>query len=169
TYTAQVTQTDEAGNVGASTTTFTIDTVAPSLTLSTPPTPSNNQTPSFTGTSSDTTTVTVNIYEAATTKGKLVATAAATPAGGEWQSGPPTQPLSSHVYTAVAKQTDEAGNVGESAPVNFIVDTQAPNVTLDQPRSPSNSRSPSFSGEASDHTPVAITVYQGSAVGGKEV
>jgi len=42
-------------------------------------------------------------------------------------------------------------------------------VTLDQPRSPSNNRSPSFAGSASDHTPVAITIYQGSGVTGREV
>jgi hypothetical protein len=169
TYTAQVTQADKAGNIGASTTTFTIDTVAPTVTLNAPPTPTNNQTPSFTGTSTDATTVTVEVYEGTAAKGAPVTTATATGAVGEWKSAPAAKPLASNVYTAIATQTDEAGNVGKSSPVHFKVDTQAPTVTLDQPRSPSNNRSPSFSGSASDHTPVAITVYQGSGVTGREV
>lgn len=169
TYTVQATQTDEAGNIGASAPmTFTIDTVLPTVTLNTPPSPSNNQTPSFTGTASDTTTVTVAIYEGATVKGAPVTTATAT-GSSEWKSTPAAKPLASHVYTALATQTDEAGNVGTSAPVHFKVDTQAPTVTLDQPRSPSNNRSPSFSGSASDHTPVVITIYPGNATSGKEV
>jgi hypothetical protein len=169
TYTAQVTQADEAGNIGASTTTFTIDTVAPTVTLNAPPTPTNNQTPSFTGTSTDPTTVTVEIYEGTVAKGAPVTTATATGAVGEWKSAPAAKLLASHLYTAIATQADAAGNVGTSSPVHFIVDTQAPTVTLDQPRSPYNDRSPSFSGSASDRAPVAITVYQGSGVTGREV
>src|SRR5207302_6230803 len=155
------TQTDEAGTTGASTPMeFTIDTVAPTVTLSAPPTPTNNQTPAFTGTSTDPTTVTVDIYEGTTAEGALVTTATATGTVGEWKSAPAAKPLASNVYTAIATQTDEAGNVGKSSPVHFKVDTQAPTVTLDQPRSPSNNRSPSFTGEATDRSkPVVIAIY----------
>ena len=113
--------------------------------------------------------MTIEIYEGAMVKGAPVTTATATGTVGEWTSAPAAKPLASHVYTAIATQTDEAGNVGTSSPVHFIVDTQAPMVTLDQPRSPSNNRSPSFAGSASDHTQVAIIVHQGSGVTGREV
>ena len=63
TYTAQATQEDTAGNTGTTAAQrFTIDTAPPQVTLSSPALRSNNTTPSFRGTATDTTPVTVTIY-----------------------------------------------------------------------------------------------------------
>src|SRR5204863_7529800 len=73
TYTAQATQGDAAGNTGTSAPViFAIDTQPPTLTLESPPEHSNNVTPSFSGTASATTPVTVTVY----LKGVAVASAA---------------------------------------------------------------------------------------------
>src|SRR5439155_20995627 len=73
-----------------------------------------------------------------------------------------SQPLGQghHTYTATATQTDEAGNTASAGPTPpFVVDTQAPTVTLDPPRSPTNNTTPSFSGIASERTTVTIRIY----------
>jgi hypothetical protein len=170
TYTAQATQEDEAANTGASSpTTFTLDTIVPTVTLKAPPSPSNNQQPSFTGTMSEKAAVTVDIYSGSTVKGTPLTTATGSGTGGEWQSAAAALPLSNHAYTATATATDEAGNVGTSEQVHFVVDTQAPRVTLDPPRSSSNNATPSFSGFASDSTPVTVTIHEGATTLGREV
>ena len=64
--------------------------------------PSNNTRPSFSGSASDTTTVTVQIYAGSSAKGTVVSMATATPEGGSWTSGKASPTLSSGQYTAVA-------------------------------------------------------------------
>src|SRR5205823_987293 len=146
TYTAQAKQSDDAGNTGASTVrTFKIDTSSPSVTLEQPPSPSNDTTPSFAGTASDTTTVTVQIYKGAKAEGSAVATAKAAGTGGGWSSGPASPTLTSGEYTAIATQPSSLGNPpGASSPVTFTVDTSSPTVTLDAPPKLSNNNKPSF-------------------------
>src|SRR5438477_8202270 len=122
--------------------TFTVNsgsTAAPTVSLNSPTSPSSNTTPSFTGTASDTTPVTVQIHAGATTKGAVVSTATASGTGGDWTSGGASPALASGQYTAIATQESSLGNpAGVSEPVTFKVETAAPRVTLDQPQSPSN-------------------------------
>src|SRR2546422_5274831 len=66
--------------------TFTVDTAAPRVTLDSPALRSNNTAPSFTGSASDTTPITVQIYAGSTAKGSVISTATATPEGGSWTS-----------------------------------------------------------------------------------
>jgi hypothetical protein len=172
-YTAVATQPSSVGNpagVSASVT-FVVETAAPRVTLISPAERSNDQTPSFTGTASDTTPVTVQVYKGATATGSVVSTATATPSGGVWTSGPASPALETNgKYTAIATQPSSLGNpAGVSAPVTFEVDMSSPTVTLSQPASPSNKTAPSFTGTASDTTEVTIKVYKGATATGTEV
>jgi hypothetical protein len=124
TYTAQATQTNLSSETGTSSpVTFTVDTAAPTVTLNSPKSPSSNTTPSFTGTASDTTPVTVQIHAGATAKGAVVSVATATGTGGGWTSGNASPALSSGQYTAVATQASSLlGNpAGRSGTVAFTV------------------------------------------------
>jgi len=171
-YTAQATQTNILTETGRSEppVTFTVDTASPTVTLDQPPSPSNDTKPSFTGSASDTTPVTVQIYAGATAEGSVVSTATAAGTGGGWASGDADPALSSGQYTAVATQESSLGNpAGSSEARTFTVDTSSPTVTLDQPKSPSNDTTPSFTGTASDTTSVVIHIYAGAAAGGSVV
>jgi hypothetical protein len=124
----------------------------------------------FTGSASETTPVTIRIYEGETNK--QVAEAKANGTGGEWKSQPasPELPVKKAIYTATATQTDTAGNTTTTAPrVSFIVDGEAPTVTLNQPRTPSNISAPVFTGAASDTTTVTVLIYAGSSATGTPV
>ncbi len=124
TYTAQARQTNLALETGTSLpVTFTVDTSAPTVTLNPPESPSINSMPSFTGTASDTTPVTIHIHTGPTTKGTVVSMATATGTGAHWASGNATPSLSSGQYTAVATQASSLlGNpTGKSEPVTFTV------------------------------------------------
>jgi PKD domain len=109
---------------------FTADAAAPKVTLNSPASPSNNPTPSFTGTASNTTPVTVHIYAGAAAKGTVVSTATATGTGAAWASGNASPALSSGQYTAVATQANSllGDSAGKSGPVTFTV-TPPPVVT----------------------------------------
>jgi hypothetical protein len=162
TYTAQATQGDKAGNSKSVSTTFAILTAAPTVTLGQPLTPSKNTTPSFGGSATDSTTVTVNVYAGGQAQGTVLASAAATPgAGGAWSSGGVSPALPEGTYTAQASQPSSvAGNpTGKSEEVHFTVVTAPPTVTLKQPASPSKQTHPSFSGSASDSTPVTVHIF----------
>jgi Bacterial Ig-like domain/PKD domain len=124
TYTARATQTNLESETGMSApVSFTLDTAAPTVTLNSPDSSSDNTTPSFTGTASDITPVTVQIHAGATAKGAVVSTTTATGTGAGWTSGNASPPLSSGQYTAVAIQASSlVGNpTGRSAPVTFAV------------------------------------------------
>jgi hypothetical protein len=130
TYTAQASQTNLASETTSQPVTFTVDTAAPRVTLESPPSPSDDTTPSFTGTATDTTPVTVQIHEGATAAGTIVAAASAAGTGGPWTSDPASPALPIGAYTAVAIQPSSLrGNpAGRSTPVSFIV-TAAPTIT----------------------------------------
>ena len=173
-YTADATQ---EGSFGApegtsNSVTFTVNTAPPTVTLHQPASPSNNTTPSLTGSASDATQVTVKIYEGTKAEGLVVSKATAMPHNGQWGSAALTPPLSNgkHVYTAIATQPSSLGNPeGASTPVTFTVDTNAPTVTLDQPAPRSNDASPSFTGSASDTTTISIYIYAGAKATGKSL
>jgi hypothetical protein len=171
-YTAIATQPSSLGNPSgvSAPVTFTVNTKPPSVTLESPPTPSNNTTPSFTGTATDTTTVTVKIYAGAKAEGAVVSTATGAGTGGAWSSGKASPALTTGQYTAIASQPSSIGNEeGKSAPVTFKVDTTSPTVTLSQPPSPSSNTTPSFKGTASAKEPVTVKIYEGTKAEGSEV
>jgi hypothetical protein len=172
TYTAIATQPSSFGNPAgkSNSVTFTINTASPTVTLTGPPSPSNNTKPSFSGTASESTTVTVKIYEGFAAEGTVVSSATASGTGGGWSSGEASPALSSGTYTAIATQPSSLGNpAGKSNSVTFTINTASPTVTLTGPPSPSNNTKPSFSGEASDSTTVTVKIYEGSKVEGTVV
>ncbi len=173
TYTAQVEQSDEAGNVGKSAAvTFTVDTVAPAVTLNAVASPTKDATPTLSGAagqaSGDRATVTVKIYDGPSASGTVAQSASVTPNGAEWSYTATT--LADGTYTAQAEQLDEAGNVGRSSAVTFTIDTTPPAVTLNAVPTPTNDATPTLSGAVGgapgDIAAVTVTIYKGSAVGG---
>jgi hypothetical protein len=173
TYTATATQESSLGNpTGTSSqVTFVVDTAPPTVTVSTPPSPSNNRAPSFTGTASDTTMVTVKIWAGSKPTGSPIAIATKpAPVSGSWTSSAatPALPAVQHAYTAIATQESSIGNpTGESAPIHFEVDPAAPSVVLNTPPSRTNNATPSFTGSASDSAPITIEIFAGAKVEGK--
>jgi hypothetical protein len=171
-FTAVATQTSKIKNaLGRSApTTFVVNTEPPVVTLKSPPSPSNDTTPSFSGTASEATQVTVEIFEGTAAEGKIVATATATGTGAGWTSSGATPALASGTFTALAAQPSGVGNPeGRSIPATFTVDRSPPTVTLNPLPSPSGNAAPSFSGTASDHTQVAVDVYKGAKAEGPVV
>ncbi len=164
TFTAFATQSSVIGNAAgrSGAVTFMVDTEPPTVTLSPVPSPSNDTTPSFSGTASEATQVTVEIFEGPTAEGTVVASATATGTGASWSSNDAVPALGDGTFTAIATQPSAIENpVGESTPVTFSIDTSPPTVTLNEPPSPSGNTAPSFSGTASDETPVTVDIYSG--------
>ena len=171
-YTAVASQASSLGNSPGSSApvAFTVDTEPPTVTLNSPALRSNNTTPSFTGTASDTTTVTIEIFAGAKAKGTAVSSATATPLGGDWSSSSAGPSLGNGEYTAVAIQESSLGNpVGTSEPRSFEVDTASPTVTLNPPKSPSNNTTPAFTGTASESALVTIEIYAGATAKGSPI
>jgi hypothetical protein len=132
-----------AGGAMVSPVTSTAHAAAPKVTLNAPESPSNNATPSFTGTASNTTPVTVDIYAGAAANGTVVSTATATGTGASWASGSASPALPSGQYTAVATQENSiVGHpAGMSTPVTFTV-TPPPVVTPPEPPLPTTAAVP---------------------------
>jgi len=174
TYTAEVTQEDWVENKGHSgPVTFKVEAEPPKVTLEPVKTPSKNNTPSFKGTATNTTPVTVDIYAGATATGTPVATATATGTEKAWTSGATSATLKDGEYTATATQPSSIPTEvpeGTSLPVTFVVNTLAPAVTLTSPASPSPNRKPSFKGTATDpKEPVTVKIYPEKAETGTPV
>jgi Bacterial Ig-like domain len=174
TFTAIAIQASAIGNSAGKSApvTFVVDTEPPTLTLKALPSPSNDTTPSFSGTASEPTQVTVELFEGTKPEGNVVATATASASAGSWTSDPVTPALPSgiHTFTAIATQASAIGNsAGKSAPVTFVVDTEPPTVTLKALPSPSGDANPTFSGTASDHTPITVEIYRGDHAEGAAV
>ena len=154
--------------------TFEVNTQAPTVTLNSPPSPSNDTTPSFSGTISGSAgeAVTVYVYEGTTFYGRIVRTVTAPVKNGNWSSGPLTAlPDGKQAYTAVASAPSAIGNAtGKSRPVTFVLDTEPPTVTLTQPTPLSNIATPSFSGTASETAEVVVvSVYAGAKAEGSPI
>ena len=175
TYTAQASQSDEAGNVGKSgAVTFTIDTTPPAVSINPVPSPSQTSEPTLTGAAGvavgDASTVTVTIYEGASVGGTIVASKSVSRSTGTWTYTAPH--LADGTYTAQASQTDEVGNVGTSAAVTFTI---PPKVTLTTPANGDELEvsKPTFSGVAGhatgDEPLITLNIYAGEAVSGSPV
>jgi large repetitive protein len=176
TYTLQAEQSDEAHNTGTSTpSTFTIKTKGPAVSLTTVGSPTNDSTPSFSGSAGvapgDIASVTLKVYPGTSPTGSPVRTLVDTPSGATW-GATPSQPLTDGTYTAQAEQSDEAGDTDTSAPSTFVVDTAKPTVQITSPAFGSfvNSPKPTLSGTAGsasgDQTNITVKIYAGSSVSG---
>jgi large repetitive protein len=171
-YTAVAVQSSSLGNPPGQSEniSFTVNTEAPHVTLNAPAPRSSNTTPSFAGTASDTTTVTVSVYKGTVASGTPVATATAAGTGGAWSSGPVSEELKTGTYTARAVQKSSLGNPdGVSESRTFEVNTNAPQVTLNAPPARSNNTTPLFSGTASEGTPVTVEVFKGTSATGSAI
>jgi hypothetical protein len=159
--------------------TYVAPLVVPTVTLNAPASLSNDTTPSFAGSASATTKVTIEIYEGATATGPVISSAEATPAaGGGWTSGTanPALPSGRHTYTAVAVQEESSlieNVLGKSLPVTFTVDATPPQITLSSPANGSSTAASSqaISGSAGtaagDQPAIAIQLFAGSATTGQ--
>src|SRR6185437_3900733 len=144
-HTYAVKATDAAGNTGpAASYTWTIDTAAPQITLSTKPAnPSNDTTPDFAFSASETLPAGLQCQLdgaafAACTSPKALAT---TPDG-------------SHTFTV--KAVDAAGNPGQTS-YTWTIDTDPPTITLTAPPpNPSNDPTPTFTFSADEATPAGF-------------
>lgn len=171
TYTARSTQTDDAGNIGTSSpSTFTVDTHAPIVSLDAVSSPTKDPTPTFAGNAGtlagDDASVTVVIHQGGASESKSVAVS-----GGRWSYTPPALPDGS--YSIDVRQEDAAGNLGTAGPAAFTIDTHSPNISINQPASPSNDPTPTLSGGAgalaSDSASVLLVVHRGGSTGGEVV
>jgi endonuclease/exonuclease/phosphatase family metal-dependent hydrolase len=125
-YTARAEQTDSAGQVGSSApSTFTVDTAAPRVTLTSPANGSSAKasTPTFAGAAGtapgDATSVTVKIFSGTSATGTQIQTLSATVSNGTWSVAGPA--LAAGTYTARAEQADAAGNRGLSLANTFTI------------------------------------------------
>jgi hypothetical protein len=141
---------------------------------------SNNQTPTFTGTTDDPFSeeeppffdpVTVRIYSGLPTEGTEVQKVESTsPPGTTWSVGP-AQTLTPGTYTAQAEQPHLLEPVGKSAPVTFTIDTTPPQVTLTSPASGSSTISGTqvIGGAAGtapgDLAAITVQLFAGSSIG----
>jgi hypothetical protein len=173
TYTVQALQRDEAGNEGHSQVdTFTVDTLAPAVTLEAPSPYTNDATPTLHGSAGaepgDLASVTVRIYKGEGTAGELQVEKTVTPTGGSWSYTPAA--LADGTYTVQALQRDQAGNEGHSQADTFILDTVAPTVTLQPPPAYTDKPAVALAGQLGQATgdvqSVTVTVYKGPSLSG---
>jgi hypothetical protein len=176
TYTAQIAQSDSAGNKTEVSHSFTIETGAPRVTLNALPASTSNATPSFSG-SVDTTkgalkSIKLRVYPGASAaeSQEPVEELLASAGGGAWSTGASAH-LADGTYTAQAEQVNSEGEEGFSAPSTFTVDTVAPQVSLGTPVASNGLELVSGSaGTASGDLPgVTIQVFSGAAAEGSPV
>jgi len=145
----------------------------PSVTIASPlnGSVSNNQTPSFSGIAeAGVSLVTLRLYKGPTAEeGAAIQELTTLPFPLDAWSLELAKPLEGGTYTARASQTNLASETGKSSPVTFTVDTAAPTVTLNSPESPSSNATPSFTGNASDTTPVIVWIHAGATPEGTVV
>ena len=124
--------------------TFAVDTEAPAVTLNALASPTNNPSPSFTGTASERLPINIRIYKGSTIDGQLVAETSATGTGAGWTSGPASPALVDGEYVAVATQASAFGHEpGGASSSPFVVDTTAPQVSIATPAQGSSTSSSS--------------------------
>ncbi|APD89099.1 Ig-like domain repeat protein [Alteromonas mediterranea] len=143
-YDVTATATDEAGNSAAANETGTIDTTAPSLTL-TPQGEGNDTTPTLTGTTDLAEGSVVTLFVTDST-GNIQTLNATVDASGNF-SIDVTDPLPEGGYTVEATATDEAGNSTTINDNTGVIDTTAPELTLDE-LTPENNTTPAITGTA---------------------
>jgi uncharacterized repeat protein (TIGR01451 family) len=152
-HTVTATAFDASGNQGTATSMFSIDTVAPMLTIIAPANGGStaNPQPTIRGTSEPNQRVDVTIDGGA----PIPVTADAL---GRWSLVPP-QPLAEGPHTVQASARDSAGNEARDSST-FAVDMTAPFVTLDSPApgSSTRDRQPTLSGTAEPGATITVIV-----------
>src|SRR6185437_5447854 len=115
-------QTDAFGNTGSASLTFTLDTTAPTVAITSPGGQTNQASQTITGT--------VDTADAGATvtvlDGTAVAGTAVVQSNGSWSTA---VTLSSGTNSLTAQVTDTAGNTATSAAVVYTLSTTAPTVT----------------------------------------
>lgn len=183
TYVFGVAARDAAGNTDGTPAeqTFTVDTAEPVVGLDAVPLTgsgaTSDTTPTFGGAAGNLTGdlgVEVEIFAGGAATGTPVRTLTATRTGATYTATPAT-PLDPGEYTALAKQVDYAGNIGESVDKRtFIVDTGAPAVGLDAVAltgpGATNDATPTLTGAAGnaagDDPQVMVDIFAGETATG---
>jgi hypothetical protein len=132
-YIAFASQEDAAANVAYSNgRSFTVDTTGPQVTLTAPPSLTNDRTPALAGKAGsapgDGGTITVKVYAGSSTSGSPLQTLTTPRSGGSWTVDAAI--LADGTYTATAEQTDAAGNTTTTSGRQFKVDASAPDTTI---------------------------------------
>jgi large repetitive protein len=171
TYTAQAQISDADGLHGASTAnTFTLDTVAPHLTLGAPPMCSSSAAtrPTFSGKAGraggDQPAITVRLYKRIGTTGTPAQTLFTKARAGRW-SVRPASALAGGTWTAQASQSDQAGNTGHSLSSTFNITTTTVLITAPAECSHTGQTAPTFKGRAGaatgDSRTITLRLYSG--------
>jgi Bacterial Ig-like domain/PKD domain len=123
-YTARARQEILPGVTVEALSTFTIDTSRPLVTLAPLPSPSSDMTPTFSGgagtAAGDLPLITVRVFTGSAPSGHPAETLRTSASGATWTAGP-APALPEGEYTAVAEQSDLAGNVGRSESVTYVL------------------------------------------------
>lgn len=175
TYTVVAEEPNSVGKVGSSApVTFGVDATSPALTMTTPTEGAvTNATPAFGGyvgiAVADSAHVTLRLYAGPTPSATPVQTPTVTVENGEWWAQATS--LASGTYTAVATQSDAAGNT-TTASVTFTVNPTAPRVTVTWPVDGTslNTSTPTIAGSAGadpgDSAMVMVKIYNGPSATG---
>ena len=108
-----------------------VDTEPPEVTLGTVPTPSNDVTPSFSGTASETLPVTVKVYKGSKAEGPSVATAEGAVSGGQMGSRELLDPaVERYLHGRGGRESSINNGFGKSETRTFVINTVPPEVTL---------------------------------------
>ncbi|HEX3512284.1 MAG TPA: Ig-like domain-containing protein, partial [Solirubrobacteraceae bacterium] len=138
-----------------------LDTNAPEVTLAEPAKRSNAKSPKFSGTGEAGGQVLVHVLRAGTSEeiGHGKATVAA---GGSWSAGlEASLPAGEYGYTVYATEASLLGNgTGESVHFGVEFDSEAPQVTLDEPPKRSSQTAPRFEGAGEAGGQVTVHVIK---------
>lgn len=152
-HTVSATARDVAGNSAQAMSSFTIDTMAPALSIDAPTNGASiaQTTPTISGSAEPNATITLSIDN-----GQPITVTA--DAQGKWSYNVPTA-LADGAHTVSAQTEDASGNKANTS-ANFTVDTQAPTVTITTPADNSTvmSRRPTFSGTADAGSSVELSL-----------
>lgn len=171
TYTAEARQAGAAGTGSSLPVTFTVDTVAPGVTVDSPADGdvTADATPTLAGDAGgavgDAGTVAVDVYAGDTATGTALQSLTASVSGGRWSAE--AAALADGRYAVKVRQSDAAGNAA-SASSRFSVDTSVPAPTVDTPSDGAKLRDsqPAVSGSAGtaprDGAVVAVRAYTGT-------
>ena len=133
-YSIQATVSDTTGNTATTVTqTITVDTVPPTVTISTTDTTTNQPTQTISGhvtTTEAAAGATVTLFDTVNGITTQIGTAAVG-SGGAWSTSVTLSGNGTH--SIVAQDTDAAGNTGASTPVVFALDTAAPSIAITAP------------------------------------
>ncbi len=153
--------TDAAGNLGTSgTVTYTLDTIPPTLSITSTGILTNHTTQTISGTiDAADAGLTVSIYDGTTLLGTV------TPAGNGTWSKQVTLLSTQGAQALTAQATDAAGNVGTSSPVTYTFDTIAPTLTIASSGGLTNQLTQTVSGtiDAAD-AGLTVSIFEGTTL-----